>query len=131
MNAGTHSHRIRVRYAETDQMGVAHHAAWVPWFEAARVEWLRARGRSYRQMEADGLFLPVVELSVRYRRPARFDDELDLVTAAEVRPPSRLVMTTTVRRGDEMLGEGVVTLACVGRDGRPVRMPADLTAPTP
>ena len=65
---------IRVRYAETDAMGVVHHAAYVPWLELARTEWMRARGQTYADFERDGFALPVTELSVRYHSPARYDD---------------------------------------------------------
>lgn len=124
MTATVHRHQLRVRYAETDQMGVAHHGAWIAWLEEARIEWLRAQGRSYRQLEADGVFMPVIEVNVRYRQPARFDECLELETVGEVRPPSRMQFTTTIRREDTLLGEGTVTVAAVDRAGRPIRVPA-------
>jgi acyl-CoA thioester hydrolase len=68
--------RLRVRFAETDQMGVAHHGSYAAWLEVARVEWLRERGRSYAALEAEGISLAVSELRVAYRSPARFDDLL-------------------------------------------------------
>lgn len=67
---------IRVRYAETDASGIAHHAAYVAWLEAGRVEWLREQGQSYREIESAGYSLPVVELQLRYLTATRFDDEL-------------------------------------------------------
>ena len=67
---------VRVRYAETDQMGVVYHANYLVWCDMARTEYLRAAGASYREMEASGLRLAVVEASVRYRSPARFDEQL-------------------------------------------------------
>jgi acyl-CoA thioester hydrolase len=117
---------LRVRYAETDQMGVAHHAAYVAWFEASRIEWLRAHGRSYRELEAGGILMPVVELTVRYRLAARFDDELILATTAAATGPSRIRFQTAVLRGDARLAEAEVTVATVDRSGRPQRIPADL-----
>ncbi len=73
--------RLRVRYAETDQMGVVYHANYLVWFEVGRVELLRELGMTYRQMEADnGCVMPVVEVSCRYRAPARYDEELELET---------------------------------------------------
>jgi acyl-CoA thioester hydrolase len=123
-----HRIQIRVRYAETDQMGVAHHAAWVPWFELARIEWLRAQGRSYRDLETEGIFMPVTELSVRYRRSARFDDEVQLETTAAPQGPSRMVFTTRATRSDELLAEATVTVAAVDRQGRPRRLPEGLGA---
>lgn len=67
---------VRVRYAETDQMGVAHHANYLIWCELARTDHMRRRGVSYRALEADGIRLPVVEVQVRYRAAARYDDVL-------------------------------------------------------
>lgn len=78
MSAGAVALRLRVRFAETDQMGVAHHSAYVVWLEAARVEWLRKRGTSYREIEENGLSLAVSSLSVQYRSAAYFDDEIDI-----------------------------------------------------
>ncbi len=72
---------LRVRYAETDAQGVAHHSSYVAWFELGRVEWLRAAGASYADLEREGHVMPVVELHVRYLAPARFDDELVVRTA--------------------------------------------------
>lgn len=72
---------VRVRYAETDASGLAHHAAYVPWLEIGRVEWLRFLGQSYASLERSGYHLAVVELHCRYVRPARFDDELIVRTA--------------------------------------------------
>src|SRR5437588_20152 len=69
-----------VRYGETDQMGYAHHATAVLWFELGRVAWLRSRGLSYRQLELDGVLLPVVELNLHYHAPGRFEDALAVRT---------------------------------------------------
>ena len=74
---------LRVRFAETDQMGVAHHATYAVWLEAARVEWLRDLGLSYRDLDAQGVSLAVTGLDVRYRRAVRFDDRLRIDVALE------------------------------------------------
>jgi acyl-CoA thioester hydrolase len=76
-----HDAPIRVRYAETDAAGIAHHAAFVSWLEVGRVEWLRAAAASYAELEREGYSLPVVELLLRYVAPARFDDPLRVRTA--------------------------------------------------
>jgi acyl-CoA thioester hydrolase len=123
-----HLHQIRVRYAETDQMGVAHHSACVAWLEEARIEWLRARGRSYRELETGGLFMPVVELSICYFKTLRFDDVATLSTTAVSPGPTRLTFTTSVLLGDQPCLEGVVTVAAVDPSGRPVRIPPELRA---
>ena len=119
-------HRVRVRYAETDQMAVAHHSAYVAWLEEARIAWLRNHGHSYKQLEESGTIMPVVELSIRYRKASRFDDELTLTTDAVAAGPSRVVFTTIMTRGDDIIAEGIVTVAAVGRDGKPMRIPADM-----
>ena len=74
--------RVRVRYADTDQMGVVYYANYLVWFEVARTEWLRDGGWSYREMEADGIALPVIEAHCEYRQPARYDDEIEIRTVA-------------------------------------------------
>jgi acyl-CoA thioester hydrolase len=75
-----HTSPLRVRYAETDAMGVVHHAAYVPWFEVGRVNLLRAAGCPYGDIEARGLLVVLSDLQVRYRSPARFDDEVVIET---------------------------------------------------
>jgi acyl-CoA thioester hydrolase len=86
LSTAIHETRLRVRYAETDASGIAHHAAYLPWLETGRVEWLRDRGLSYRDLEREGYSLPVVEMRLRYVAPARFDDALVVRTGlAELR----------------------------------------------
>ena len=76
--------RIRVRYAETDQMGVVYHGNYFAWFEIGRIELLRQTGWSYKALEADGIGLPVIEATCQYRHPARYDDELEIRTAGRM-----------------------------------------------
>ena len=71
---------LRVRYAETDQMGVVYHGNYAQYFEMGRVEWLRNQGVSYKELEQSGVMLPVVSLSMNYKKPAYYDDELTVVT---------------------------------------------------
>lgn len=123
-----HLHRLRVRYAETDQMGVVHHAAYVPWLEEARIAWLRAHGHSYRELEAGGIAMPVVALELRYRRPLRFDDEVTVAVDARAEGPSRIVFPARILRGDELCAEASVMVATVDRTARPVRIPPALAA---
>lgn len=75
-----HKINIRVRYAETDQMGVVYHGNYAQYFEMGRVEWLRNKGVSYKELEKTGIMLPVVSLSMNYRKPAVYDDELTVTT---------------------------------------------------
>lgn len=128
--------RLRVRFAETDQMRIAHHAAYVVWLEAARVEWLRERGLRYRDLEDAGVSLAVAGLSLQYRAAARFDDELAIdVRLLEARS-RRLRFGYRVARVDDVAGDaGVardapVTLALgetlhvpTDAGGRAIRLP--------
>src|SRR5215216_1011320 len=98
------SHTFRVRYAETDAMGLAHHSSFVVWMEMGRTEFMRAHGFTYRELEAMGVQLPVIELSVRYRQPAFYDDELRITTWVEQLSRVRLRLGyTIVRMPDERL----------------------------
>ena len=75
-----HQTKIKVRYAETDQMGVVHHANYAQYLEIGRLEWLSALGISYKEMEANGVMLPVVSMSLKYKKPALYDDTLTVST---------------------------------------------------
>jgi len=122
------THIIRVRYGESDQMGVAHHAAYITWFEECRIELLRSLGASYRALEESGVLMPVIELNVRYRRSLRFDDLARCETTAEAKGPSRVQFRTVVKHGDLVCAEADVTVASVDRSGRPVRIPPEVLA---
>jgi acyl-CoA thioester hydrolase len=117
---------LRVRYAETDAMGVVYYANYFVWFEAARGEWLRPRGWNYRDLEASGLFLPVIEAACDYRRPARYDDEVDVMAAAALLSPVRLEFRyeVSVKGQDGIVATGRTVHAAIGRDGRPCRLPS-------
>ena len=117
---------VRVRYAETDQMGVVYYANYLVWFEIGRTEWLRETGWSYREMEAEGLALPVIEAHCEYRAGARYDDDLEIRTTGRLVSPVRLAFDyQVVRRADEaVLAVGHTVHATVDRGGRPVRLPA-------
>lgn len=121
----TRQSRIRVRYAETDQMGVVYYANYLVWFEVARTEWLRATGWSYREMEQDGVSLPVIEAHCEFCHPARYDEEIEIRTRATLLTPVR------VRFDYEVLRDGHADPAAVGYTvhaaldpaGRPRRLP--------
>ncbi|SVD84182.1 uncharacterized protein METZ01_LOCUS437036, partial [marine metagenome] len=81
---------VRVRYAETDKMGVVYHANYLVWFEIGRTDLLRTIGWTYRQMESAGISLPVIEAHCEYRKPARYDDELEVTTRGELLSPTRV-----------------------------------------
>ncbi len=117
---------VRVRYSETDQMGVAYYANYLAWFEVGRTEWLRETGWTYRDMEAGGLALPVITAHCDYRTGARYDDELEVRTRARLASPIRLAFDyDIVRRGDAAtVATGYTVHATIDRTGRPVRLPA-------
>lgn len=118
--------RLRVRFAETDQMGIVYYANYFIWMELGRVEWCRSRGVRYRDMEAeDGILLTVAEASCRYLTPARYDEEVSIQT--EIRRSSpRLVefeyTLSSVETGLK-LATGSTTHVFCGRDLRPTRLP--------
>jgi len=76
-----HQLQVRVRYSETDQMGVVYHGNYLPYFEIGRVEWLRNQGISYKSMEENGVALPIVNININYKKPARYDDVLTVITS--------------------------------------------------
>jgi acyl-CoA thioester hydrolase len=117
---------VRVRYAETDQMGVVYYANYLVWFEIGRTEWLRETGWTYRAMEADGLSLPVIEARCEYKVGARYDDELEIRTTGRLVSPVRLAFDYEVVRQPDgvVVAAGHTIHATLNRAGRPVRMPA-------
>lgn len=118
-----HEIEIRVRYQETDAMGVVHHANFLTYFEMGRTELLRANGYDYRRVEEGGVFMVIVEASCRYRRPARYDDLLRLRTVVTQVGAAKIEHEYQLFRGDELLADGHTTLACVDRAGQLQRVP--------
>ena len=119
--------QVRVRYAETDRMGLLHHANYLVYFEQARTELLRAGGRTYKDMEDGGYFLVVAKMEVKYRLPAHYDDVLTIRTTVTRTSRVRIEHKYEVLRAGTLLAEGFSTLACVGRDGKLREMPGWLT----
>ncbi len=117
---------VRVRYAETDRMGLLHHANYFVYFEMGRTELLRKRGMTYRDMEDAGHLLVIVDLGCKYRRPAYYDDVLTLRTTVERVTHVKIVHKYELLRDGLLLAEGHSTLACVDREGRPQALPASL-----
>ena len=113
--------RIRVRYAETDQMGVVYHGNYFTWFEVGRVELLRQVGWSYKTLEADGISLPVIEATCQYRHPARYDDELEIRTVGRMASAVRVEFTYELVRLEDarVLATARTLHVPIGRDGRP------------
>ena len=117
--------RVRVRYAETDQMGVVYHANFFVWFEVGRTDLLRGSGWSYKELESDGVSLPVIDAHCEYRQPARYDDELDIRTRGTIASPVRVQFEyEVVRPADGLsLAVGRTMHAALDKDGRPCRLP--------
>jgi acyl-CoA thioester hydrolase len=119
---------VTVRYAETDMMGVVYHGSYLPWFEIGRTTLLKEIGLRYRDLEAQGYFLPVLEVAVKYLRPARYDDVVTIVTTLRDKPLLRIELDYEVRRGDELLATGRTVHAFIDRSGKPIRPPASALA---
>jgi acyl-CoA thioester hydrolase len=121
-------HRIRVRYCETDRMAIAHHGSYVAWFEEARTEWMRQRGRTYRQLEDDGNLLQVVEFVCRYHKPVDYDEIVAIAVRVRDAGKVAVMLDYECRRESDgqVCASGSTKLACVGRDGKLRRLPAEL-----
>lgn len=118
--------KIRVRYAETDRMDVVYHSNYLVWFETARIHMLDQIGIPYREIEARGLFLPVLTVSAEYKSPARFDDHLEIHLFMKKKPRARMHFEYEVRRGDELLATGQSSHGFMDRSGKGQRPPEDL-----
>jgi len=121
-----HTISIRVRYTEVDAMGYLHHSRFLQYFEMGRIEFLRAAGFSYADLERQGVFFVVTKAEVRYKTPARYDDELTLTTRVVRGTLVRFDHAYELRRGNVLLSEGTTTIACVGPDGKVRTMPEAL-----
>jgi len=117
---------FRVRYAETDQMGIVHHASYVVWLEEGRSQWMRAHGNSYAHFEKEGLLLVVSELCLRYKQPARYDQRVTVrcwvesVRSRQIRFSYEVVDAET----GAVFVNGYTQHTCLDRDGEVIRIPA-------
>ncbi len=127
MSILTHSTEIefRIRYGETDQMGVVYHGNYAQYFEMGRTEWLREMGFSYSQMEKDGIMLPVISLSINYKKSARYDDRVKVITKLAKTPSVKIEFDYEMRNEqDEILATGNSVLAFMDiHKNRPTRCP--------
>jgi len=116
--------KITVRYAETDQMGIAHHANYPIWFEASRTDFIKHLGYTYSEIEQMGVMLPLAELTCRYLRPSHYEDELTVETRLIRLTPGRMVFGYRVfKEGEDgPLCTGTTTHALAGRDLRPINL---------
>ena len=116
--------KIKVRYCETDQMGLVHHGNYINYFEEARIAWISNLGLLYSEMEKSGIILPVSKLNVSYLRPAYFDDDLVVNVELAELPTSRLIFNYTIKNKDEVIVTGTTVLAFLNKETKkPVRCP--------
>lgn len=104
----TTTSKLTVRYAETDKMGIVHHSNYPVWFEVGRTDFIRQTGVTYSEMEARGVLLPLYEIVCRYKKPARYEDEIDIVTSLKELSCVRIVLAYQVRltKDGTLLAEG-------------------------
>ena len=131
MDPTLHEHRLRVRYAETDQMGIVHHANYLMYLEESRTSLMRDRGCSYAELERQGWALPVRKVRMRYRAPAYYEEELVVRTrVGRVGNASITFESDVIRLADGVtIASGEVELACVRKDAavrRPLPLPPEL-----
>jgi len=121
-------YEVRVIFGDTDQMGVVYYANYLRFFEGARAEYWRSLGRSYKDLEAAQIALPVIEAHVNYKRPAFYEDLLEVeIKITEVRAAS-LRFEYAIQRGDELVADGYTRHAVIGPNGRPRALPQDMRA---
>ena len=121
----THTVELRVRYAETDQMGFAYHGNFVTWMEVGRVELLRAYGHDYANMEKKGFLLAVRKMNLVFHEPAHYDERIAMTTCLAAMTKSRMTFESTFRRAADqtLLAEGAVTVFCITPEGKLTRIP--------
>ena len=125
MTAAQHETTVRVRYAETDRMGVVYHANYLQYFEIGRTEAMRSLGATYRALEEQGIALAVVECGLNFRAGAKYDDELRIVTKPSSAGRVRVRFDYEIWRGEKMLCDGFTVLACLV-NGRPAELPQEI-----
>ncbi|MCO6450075.1 MAG: acyl-CoA thioesterase [Caldilineales bacterium] len=115
---------IRVRYAETDAMGIVHHSAYIPWFEVGRSDWMREAGLPYSAFQEMGYYLTVVEIGARYLRPCFYDELVTVRTQiGEVKSRSIRIDYEVINANGVTLVTGFTQHVCITHDGRPTRLP--------
>ena len=117
--------KVRVRYQETDQMGVVYHGNYFTWFESARIELLDQMECSYQKLEKGGYLLPVLTCEARFIKPAKFDDRLQVTAIIKTSPLVRIEIFYEVKRNEELLAKGATSHAFVNEEGRLIKPPRD------
>jgi acyl-CoA thioester hydrolase len=121
---GTHTIELRVRYEETDQMGVVYYANYLVWFEIVRTEFFREKGIEYRKLEdEEKLYIPVVEAYCRYRSPLRYDDLISVTAKLTELTRTRMTFEYEVKCGERTAATGKTKHALINSDGKPVSIP--------
>lgn len=117
--------QIRVEYHHTDQMGIVHHSNYIKFFEVARTEWLRAAGLTYAEMERRGVMMPIVDVQVKYRHPAYYDELITVRAEVQQMPMARITFNYEVRGEDGRdIASGLTTLGFIDKENRrPLRAP--------
>ena len=125
LNIQSHTINIAARYAETDKGGVVHHSVYPVWFEMGRTELLRANGVAYKDLEAAGVFFVVAQLNIKFRRPAQYDEQLELETTCSAVSAAKVEHVYKLTRCSDgvILAEGGSVLACVNEKGKVRRVP--------
>ncbi|PKD20254.1 thioesterase [Salegentibacter salinarum] len=124
----SHVSYVKVRYAETDQMGVVHHGNYAQYFEIARLDWLSALGISYKSMEENGVMLPVYELNTKFLKPAVFDDELKIEVGLKELPAVKITFEYLVfNQREDLITKAYTTLVFMDSNTKkPIRCPQDI-----
>jgi len=115
--------QVRVLYADTDQMGVVNNGVYLRWFEIGRAEWIRRRGKTYKEIEKTGFKMPVVEAHLRYREPARYDELVDIEVETDDLRAASVRFKYALKRDNSLLCEGYTMHACLSAEGRVARFP--------
>ncbi len=114
---------IRVRYAETDMMGIVYHGDYVPWLEVARTDLFRQSGLTYRELEEMGYRLPLLGLNLQFKQPAHYDDEITVEVRLKQKPTFRFRLDYVLTRGSDLIAEASTEHVFVDHSGRPTRPP--------
>ena len=119
-------HKLMVRYAETDQMGIVYYANYLVWFEAARTDFLKSIGIPYRELEKSGIFLPVAEAFCKYLSPAYYEDEIIVETYLSKIGNASIEISYKVKREDKVIATGYTKHACTNKEGKIQRIPENI-----
>ena len=114
---------IVVRYAETDMMGIVYHANYLPWLEISRTQLLKEHGFPYKELEIQGLLLPVIEIYLKYRRPATYDGTITIKTIIKDKPFVKIRLEYEVLKGEELIATGYSVHAFMNKQAQPIKAP--------